>query len=150
MTIRNAFIFLGTFAVGALIALVVRAASFAPHADQKGHPAGGGEYAGMVSNPLVPAQAAENKSAAEVIPPATKGVTADPHANHQAAAEKDPANKTVNTVCAICGMPVDSNLPTLEYQGKTIGFGCKLCAPKFKADPERYGPVYLKNEVIKR
>ena len=47
-------------------------------------------------------------------------------------------------------MAVDPKLETLEYQGKTIGFGCKLCAPKFKADPERYGPLYLKNEVIKR
>ena len=47
-------------------------------------------------------------------------------------------------------MKVDPKLETLEYQGKTIGFGCKLCAPKFKADPDRYGPAYLKNEVIKR
>jgi YHS domain-containing protein len=56
----------------------------------------------------------------------------------------------VNTRCAICGMPVDPSLPTLEYKGQTIGFGCRMCAPKFKADPDKYGPVYLKNEVIKR
>ena len=47
-------------------------------------------------------------------------------------------------------MEVNPELETLEYQGRTIGFGCKLCAPKFKADPERYGPAYLKNEVINR
>jgi hypothetical protein len=56
----------------------------------------------------------------------------------------------VNTVCAICGMKVDPKLPTLEYQGKRIGFGCKMCPPKFKAEPDKYGPYYLRNEVIKR
>jgi YHS domain-containing protein len=49
----------------------------------------------------------------------------------------------VNTTCAICGMPVDPNLPTATYQGKTIGFGCRMCPPKFQADPERYGPAFL-------
>jgi len=53
----------------------------------------------------------------------------------------------VNSVCAICGMPVDPRLPTIEYQGKTIGFGCRMCPPKFKADPERYGPSFLGNQV---
>jgi len=47
-------------------------------------------------------------------------------------------------------MDVDPSLPTVEYQGQTIGFGCRMCPPKFKADPDRYGPLYLKNEVIKR
>jgi YHS domain-containing protein len=56
----------------------------------------------------------------------------------------------VNTVCAICGMDVDPRLPTQQYQGKTIGFGCRMCPPKFKADPDRYGPAYLRNEVIKK
>ena len=129
---RSIFIFLGTFAAGALIALIVRAAAYNPHPGHAGHPASGGDYAAMVSNPLVPASA----------PPAT---AADPHANHGPA-----AGQPVNTVCAICGMDVDPNLPTAEYQGRTIGFGCRMCPPKFKADPDRYGPSYLKNEVIKR
>jgi YHS domain-containing protein len=38
----------------------------------------------------------------------------------------------------------------MEYQGQTIGFGCKMCPPKFKADPAKYGPSYLRNEIIKR
>ena len=54
----------------------------------------------------------------------------------------------VNTTCAICGMPVDPNLPTATYQGKTIGFSCRMCPPKFKADPERYGPAYLGNSRL--
>ena len=128
--IRNVFIFLGTFVAGALIALVMRAAMFEPHAGHEGHSAGGGEYAAMVSNPLVPANSAARTPAA------------DPHAGHAA--------PPVNTVCAICGMAVDPKVPTAEYQGKTIGFGCKMCPPKFKADPDRYGPLYLKNEVVKR
>ncbi|MEO5961530.1 MAG: hypothetical protein ABIZ49_05660 [Opitutaceae bacterium] len=132
---RNIFIFIGTFVVGAVVALVVRAAAFKPNAGHEGHPASAGDYAPMVSNPLVPA---------------TKAAAADPHANHGAAAATSAAGKPVNTVCAICGMPVDPNLPTMEYQGQTIGFGCKLCPPKFKAEPDRYGPLYLKNETLKR
>ena len=49
----------------------------------------------------------------------------------------------VNTTCAICGMPVDPKLPTATYQGKTIGFGCRMCPPKFQAEPDRYGPAFL-------
>jgi hypothetical protein len=154
---RNIFIFLGTFAVGALIALVTRAAAFKPHAGHEGHPASGGDYAPMVTNPLTPVT--EKSTAA---PTSTK----TGHDNHAASSQlqtpnsklqtvsvSSPASASsppVNTVCAICGMKVDPNLPTMEYQGKTIGFGCKLCAPKVKADPDRYGPYYLRNEVIKR
>ena len=141
---RNIFIFLGTFVAGAVIALIVRAAAFKPDPDHEGHPANAGDYAPLVSNPLSPANAASAK-------PAAKAIAPDPHANHGAAAATSaPVDKPVNTVCAICGMEVDPDLPTLEYKGQTIGFGCKLCAPKFKADPDRYGPQYLKNEVIKR
>lgn len=138
--IRNIFIFLGTFVAGAIIALAARAAMFKPHAEHEGHPASGGDYAAMVSNPLAPA----NTSMATP-------TTADPHAGHTATAAKatDP-DKPVNTVCAICGMKVDPKLPMLDYQGKKIGFGCKLCAPKFQADPDRYGPFYLRNEVIQK
>lgn len=162
---RNIFIFLGTFFIGALIALVTRAALFNPHRGHEGHPAKA-EYAPMVSNPLTPtvtpapantpavapAQPA-GKSAPAVTPPAS-----DPHSAHGAMKTATPATtiaqpakgQPVNTVCAICGMDVDPALPTLEYQGKSIGFGCKMCAPKFKADPERYGPAYLRNEIIKK
>lgn len=59
-----------------------------------------------------------------------------------ATATAGPGNP-VNTTCAICGMPVDPRLPTATYQGKTIGFGCRMCPPKFQADPERYGPAFL-------
>ena len=54
----------------------------------------------------------------------------------------------VNTICAICGMPVDPKIPTAQYRGATIGFGCKMCPPKFAADPEKYGPAFLANRVV--
>ena len=132
---RTFFIFLGTFAVGAFIALVARAALFAPHATREANAVGGGDYAPMVTNTLAPAQPAA--TSANPAPPATTATaTADA--------------KTVNTVCAICGMDVDPKIPTATYQGKTIGFGCKMCPPKFAKDPDRWGPLYLKNEVVKR
>ena len=152
--IRNLSLFLATFVVGAFVALVARAALFDPHpvaspvlADR--------DHAPMVSNPLAPAPA-------EAMPAAANS-SRDPHAEHSRRAEEAHANhqdapppaekkaeKPVNTVCAICGMDVDPDLPTAQYQGKTIGFGCRMCPPKFKADPDRYGPYYLKNEVIER
>ena len=149
--IRNTFVFLAAFVASALIALVVRATMFQPHAGHEGHPAPGGDYAQMVSNPLTPAdEPAASKTGASSPAPATPAV-ADPHAGHGAAtAPTVDSGKPVNTVCAICGMDVDPKLPTVQYEGKTIGFGCRMCPPKFKADPARYGPAYLRNEVIKR
>lgn len=144
--IRNIFIFLGTFIAGALIALVARAAMFKPHAGQEGHPEKA-DYAPMVTNALAPAQTSQPAAKTETVKPA-----ADPHAGHAmpTARATPTADKPVNTVCAICGMDVDPKLPTLEYKGKKIGFGCRMCPPKFKADPDRYGPYYLRNEVIKQ
>lgn len=140
--IRTISIFLGTFVAGALIALVARAALFAPHATAEAAPVGGGDYAPMVTNTLAPTPA---KHAAPA---------ADEHAGQGApktAARTDAAaDAPVNTVCAICGMPVDPKLPTAQYQGKTIGFGCKMCPPKFAKDPDRWGPLYLRNETAKR
>lgn len=127
---RHLFIFLGTFVLGAVIALGVRTARHQP-ATAPAAPAGVGEYAPQVTNA-----------------PGT-GHAAHP-APSAAPAGKTAPGQPVNSVCAICGMPVDPKLPTVEYQGQTIGFGCKLCPPKFKAEPDKYGPLYLRNEVIKR
>ncbi len=140
---RNLLIFIGTFVSGALVALIVRAATFDPHAGHEGHPAGGGDYAAMVSNPLAPAPTATGT-------PAPAANAHGEHGEHGAMAKTAAAGEPVNTVCAICGMDVDPRLPTAEYKGQTIGFGCRMCPPKFKADPDRYGPSYLKNEVIVR
>lgn len=159
---RNIFLFLGTFIAGALIALVTRAALFNPHRGHEGHPAKA-EYAPMVSNALTPTATPVAPAAKSAPSPAATPGAADPHAGHGAVKTESstaPAKTTaataakpgqpVNTVCAICGMDVDPKLPTLEYKGQTVGFGCKMCAPKFKADPDRYGPAYLRNELIKK
>ncbi|MBP7141066.1 MAG: hypothetical protein KBA71_04110 [Opitutaceae bacterium] len=146
--IRNIFLFLGTFVAGALIALVVRAAKFNPHAGHETHAAGGGDYLPMVNNPIAPAVASPGPPPA----PEVERKAGDPHASHgsKAVATATDEDKPVNTVCAICGMEVDPSLPTLEYMGRKIGFGCKMCPAKFKSDPDRYGPYYLRNEVIKK
>lgn len=137
---RHFFTFLGTFVLGALIALAARAAWFNPNADHTGHPSAGGDYAPMVANtpPAAGAHTAHQNVAATA-----------PKTEHGAAHSAAPAAATVNTVCAICGMEVDPELPTAEYHGKTIGFGCKACPAKFKANPDKYGPAALRNEVVK-
>jgi hypothetical protein len=126
---RHVFIFLATFVVGALLALAARTATHSPQAAAAG-----------------PAPA--GTAAAPAVPPRPLAET--PSSNPKSEISGPTAGAPVNTVCAICGMAVDPKLPTLEYQGKRIGFGCKMCPPKFKADPDKYGPYYLRNEVIKR
>ena len=123
---RHILIFLGTFVVGALIALLARAALFDP---------------ALAAGEVAPATSAAGDAA---------NGSASGHATAAAAAPSPAKGKPVNTVCAICGMDVDPSLPTAEFQGKTIGFGCRMCPPKFKADPARYGPYYLRNEVVKK
>ena len=137
--IRTLFVFIGTFVAGALIALVVRTARFQPHAESGGHPPTA-DYAPMVSNVLAP-------TPARAAPDAGPAKPATPELGVGQPAAAAAPGQTVNSVCAICGMPVDPRLPTIEYQGKTIGFGCRMCPPKFKADPERYGPSFLGNQV---
>ncbi len=116
---KHASIFAATFLLGALVTLAARTARHDPHAAHAAAPAA------HASPPAAPSAAA----------PATA----------------TPAPQTaapVNTLCAICGMQVDPKLPTLEYKGQRIGFGCRMCPPKFKAEPDKYGPYYLRNELM--
>ena len=118
---KSILLFLFAFIAGAAIALVIRTARYEPKAA------------------LEPAAA---------VAPAVDH-SSHPHAEHQhAATPPAPGGPTVNSVCAICGMDVDPSLPTAVYEGKTVGFGCKACPPKFAADPAKYGPYALKNEVM--
>ena len=112
---RHLVIFAATFAIGAVIAVILRTGSHRPYA---GH-----------SLPPAPAAAP-----AAVTPPS---------------AHQEPAKATaVNSICAICAMPVDPKLGTIMYKGRPIGFGCKACPPKFQAEPEKYGEAALKNQVV--
>lgn len=131
---RHVFIFVGTFAVGALIALAARTARHDPHA---GHAAPATVSPTMAPRASPAASSASHAAHGDASAPAAAPATAS-------------AAKPVNSVCAICGMNVDPKLPTAEYKGQTIGFGCRMCPPKFKADPDRYGPSYLRNEVIRK
>jgi hypothetical protein len=144
---RSILLFISTFLVGAIIALVARAALFQPHAQHEAAPVGGGDYAPMVTNKLAPATPAP-KPAPAVEDHSAHGATTSSNAGTTSVASAD--DKPVNTVCAMCGMDVDPNLPTATYQGKTIGFGCRMCPPRFHKDPDRWGPLYLRNEVVKR
>jgi YHS domain-containing protein len=46
-----------------------------------------------------------------------------------------------NKVCPVKGEEIDADAPTVDYNGKTIGFCCPGCELKFEKDPE----TYLKN-----
>lgn len=150
---RHIILFIAAFAMGCVVALAARSAWFKPYDEQAGHPPVPAEYTPMVSNPSAPAN--------------------DPHANHGGATDpaREPmsapapasaagpgdhpaghgtvtAGATVNTVCAICGMDVDPSITPAEYQGKLVGFGCRMCPPKFSRDPDRYGPAALENKIV--
>ena len=118
---RHLLIFAACFLIGAVITAAIRTAR---------HDA----YAEPASAPAAPPSAMPAAAA-----------PAGPHTGHVQAV---PDSTPVNTVCAICGMPVNPKLPTAVYQGKTIGFGCKACPAKFAADPDHYGPAFLKNQVV--
>lgn len=81
-------------------------------------------------------------------PASTVAAHPGPDATAPAAPAAPAAAKPVNTLCPICGMTVNPTLPFATYQGRAIGFGCKACPPKFAAEPERYGPAALKNQVV--
>lgn len=117
--IRHLSIFIVCFFFGALVTLIVRTARHDPHA-----------HAGTQQ------QAAAMMPAPAAATPEMPG------------AEPPSAQTAVNTVCALCGMTVDPRIPTTLYNGKVIGFGCKACPSRFAADPERYGPAALANQVV--
>lgn len=191
--IRHLVIFAVTFAVGALIAVILRTGSHKPYEGHTGHPAPGAAsaapataydaadpHAGHSAGAMTPAadahqghdaampmdmemgKPADAASPGEhaghagmaMPPPAADATPApgDAHAGHQqdqAAASTAPAaTAAVNTICAVCGMPVDPTLGTIAYKGKLIGFGCKTCPAKFRADPAKYGEAALKNQVV--
>lgn len=148
--IRSLALFLGTFVVGALLALLARAALFSPHAAKEANAVGGGDYAPMVTNTLAPQPASPAPALASTPPHEHNHAQPEAKSKAETPAQTASANQPVNTVCAICGMVVDPKLPTSTYQGKTIGFGCRMCRPKFEKDPDRWGPHYLKNEVVSR
>lgn len=146
---RNTLVFIATFAIGAAAGLAFRSAAHDPHEKAESH------VATRETTPMV-----DNAPPRELTSPASstgeghgahtaRSTTQEAHSAHSPPASHNTADtKTVNTVCAICGMDVDPSLPTMEYKGKVVGFGCKMCLPKFKTDPDLYGPAALSNRVV--
>ena len=114
--IRHLSIFAATFAVGVVLAVVIRTAMYHPNA-------------------------------AATAPPMPVSTTTPVSVPASAPAPPSSA-AAVNSICAICGMPVNPALGTAEYHGKRIGFGCSTCPAKFAANPDKYGPSALENKVV--
>jgi YHS domain-containing protein len=71
-----------------------------------------------------------------------------PSASAIAAASAQTSQKAANTVCPVSGDKVgDVGKPVyVEYKGQTIAFCCKSCLKKFNKNPDKYGPLALKNQ----
>ena len=61
---------------------------------------------------------------------------------HSAAADPTTMPTTApmvaNKFCPVTREAVDPKVPTVEYNGMTIGFCCEDCVKEFKAHPEKY------------
>ena len=49
-----------------------------------------------------------------------------------------PMARVCNTICPVMDRPVDPSIPTSVYRGKTVGFCCMGCKPRFDTNPEMY------------
>jgi len=49
-----------------------------------------------------------------------------------------PMARVCNAICPVMDLPVDPSVPTSVYRGKTVGFCCMGCKPRFDANPEMY------------
>jgi YHS domain-containing protein len=71
-----------------------------------------------------------------------------PSASASAAPSAQTSQKAANTVCPVSGDTVgDVGKPVYaQYKGQTIAFCCKDCLKKFNKNPDKYGPLALKNQ----
>ena len=123
--LRQVLIFVIAVGAGALLTLAVRSALHRPY---------------DVKIPELPAL---------TLPPSTPGASekktsVETPVDHAA----PPLVKPVNTVCSLCGMDVDPEIPHAIFNGQTISFACLKCPPKFKQNPGLFGPYYLRNEKV--
>lgn len=113
------------FAVGALLATVVRTALHRPVA--------------------VAPMASEHEHAAMATPTTTAAVAATVPAMAPAVTAV-PAAAPINTVCPVCGMPVRTAIPPATWQGVLVGFGCSTCPADFAEKPDVYGAAARLNQ----
>ncbi len=151
---RLAILFVICFAVGAIGALIGRAALYHPYSEQAQADATTSAMTSMDS-PVNPAENTSPSAKAQSPSHVDHGdKTPEPsHPSPDDAAPMTAATQavksTVNTVCPICGMDVDPAIESMTYQGKQVGLGCAKCPPKFKREPDRYGPAALDNRKAK-
>ena len=71
-----------------------------------------------------------------------------PSASAIAAPSAQTSQNVSNTVCPVSGDKVgDVGKPVYaQYKGQTIAFCCKSCLKKFNKNPDKYGPLALKNQ----
>jgi hypothetical protein len=124
--VRHAVTFLIAAGVGGLLMLALRSAWHTPYA---------------------PVRAEQTVVAPSSSMPKNEPTTSAPDTakTEQTENVSQTAKNPVNTICAICGMKADPDM-TAVYRDQVIAFGCKRCPEKFKQDPERYGPYFLRNE----
>jgi hypothetical protein len=72
-----------------------------------------------------------------------------PTASASAAPSPQTSDKAVNMVCPVSGDRVVGFIGKplyAQYQGKTITVCCNDCLKKFQENPDKYGPLALKND----
>lgn len=142
--IRAAIIFLVCFAIGALIAIAVRARLHHPY-----------EAPAPAAKPVVPATAPGAPAPAGEHQGHGTSAGGPQHQHDQAlpaaAASGDAAGvKAINTTCPSCGMPVDADLAPVVVDGVGIGVGCQPCVAKIGADPQRHLEAARANRKLTR
>ena len=66
-----------------------------------------------------------------------------------ASASTASSDATVNTVCPVSGNRIVGFIGKplyAQYQGKNIAVCCNECLTKFQNNPDKYGPLALKND----
>jgi YHS domain-containing protein len=72
-----------------------------------------------------------------------------PTAGASAAPSAQTSDKAVNTVCPVSGDRIVGFVGkplSAQYQGKMIAVCCNDCLTKFQKNPDKYGPLALKND----
>jgi YHS domain-containing protein len=69
--------------------------------------------------------------------------------NPTASASAAPSHAAANTVCPVSGNRIVGFIGKplyAQYQGKNIAVCCSECLTKFQNNPDKYGPLALKND----
>jgi len=72
--------------------------------------------------------------------------------NPTASASAAPPDAEVNTVCPVSGNRIVGFIGKplyAQYQGQNIAVCCSECLTKFQNNPDKYGPLALKNDSAK-